>query len=495
MQGNFSSHTLAETFRDLYLGERSGVLHLQRGQLTKRVYFERGLLVFAESTADDEDPGRRLVVEGKISAGALAEARRSVSDPKDLPAALVNRGLVAKPTLAEASRTAAQRVVQSVFRWEGGAIRFVDGGPYYDAFESDILSTFALILDGISQMAGFDSIKEAMRSLDHLIVLKKPAPIPLERLALSPAHGFILSRVDGTTRVQEVLSILPTGEEDLACRFLYGLLVMGVAVYDPPLGDPPFRVASILRTHADQVALEKLQEKLITETFEGLNQKTPFQILGVAAGAPRESVERAYEDAKERFGRDRILPRVWDKFRSELTVIESRLVEAYLVLAQARPSEFAAKEESSSLRDGVDVDGMLVRVEMDKTKTKMALEENARVADAYYNKAKKYMREGDFHNAIQYGKLAISYNPDDSRFYFLLGDCHGRNPEARWQRLAEQNYLRATELDPWNADYRIGLGRFYKRRGLKLRARKQFEWALEIVPGHGEATEELRSLA
>ncbi len=60
--------------------------------------------------------------------------------------------------------------------------------------------------------------------------------------------------------------------------------------------------------------------------------------------------------------------------------------------------------------------------------------------------------------------------------------------------MAEQNYLKATEIDPWNADYRVSLGRFYKRRGLKLRARKQFEQALETVPSHEDAMKELEGL-
>lgn len=495
MQGHFSSHTLAEVFRDLYLGERTGALHLARGTSQKQIYFDRGMIVFADSGADDEDLGRRLVSEGRISSGALAEARRSVAESKDLPQALVNRGLVARGALSEAARAVVERVVQSVFRWEGGTARFVDGPSCHESFDADILTTFEVILGGISTMAGFEPIKEAMRSLDNRIEIRQPTPVPLERLTLSPAHGFILSRVDGTSTVHDVLSILPHGEEDLACRFLYGLLVMGVVAYDPPVGEGPFKVAAILRGHADQIALEKLQEKLIAETFEGMRSKSPYQVLGIAASAPREAVERAYEDAKERFNRDRILPRVREKFRAELSVIESRLVEAYLTLSQTRSGDLQGRrEETAPARESMDVDGMLVRVEMDKTKTKMALEENARVADAYYNKAKKYMRDGDYFNAIQYGKLAISYNPDDARFYFLLGDCQARNPEARWQRLAEQNYVKATEIDPWNADYRIGLGRFYKRRGLKLRARKQFEWALEIVPGHAEAVQEISTL-
>jgi tetratricopeptide (TPR) repeat protein len=498
MQGHFSSHTLAEIFRDLYLGESGGTLHLSRGTTQKQISFDRGMIVTAESNADDEDIGKRLLADGRISTGALAEARRSITDSRELAQALVNRGLVSKSTINEATRGIVEAVVRSVFRWEGGTARFAEGGgSFHEVFDTDILATFEVILKGISTMVGFEPIKEAMRTLDNRLVIRQPTPVPLERLTLSPAHGFILSRVDGSTTVHDVLSILPHGEEDLACRFLYGLLVMGVAAYDPPVGESPFKVAGILRSHADQIALEKNQEKLIAETYEGMRSKTPYQILGLAASAPRDVVERAYEDAKERFSRDRILPRVRDKFRAEMAVIESRLVEAYLTLSQTSSLDMPGRREDSGAppKEAMDVDGMLVRVEMDKTKTKMALEENARVADAYYNKARKYTRDGDHYNAIQYGKLAISYNPDDARFYYLLGDCHARNPEARWQRLAEQNYVKATELDPGNAEYRIGLGRFYKRRGLKLRARKQFEWALEIVPGHGEAVEELATLA
>jgi tetratricopeptide (TPR) repeat protein len=131
---------------------------------------------------------------------------------------------------------------------------------------------------------------------------------------------------------------------------------------------------------------------------------------------------------------------------------------------------------------------------MDKTKSKLAAEEAGRVAETYYSKARKAVREGDYHSAIQYGKLAISYNDADARFYFMLADCQVRNPEAKWQRMAEQNYAKATELDPWNTEYWISLGRFYKKRGLKLRARKQFEEALKLAPSHSVATEELQSL-
>ena len=494
MEKHFSSQSLAEIFRDLYLEERSGVLQLSQGETEKRIYFDRGMILFAESNLEEEDLGHRLVSEGKISPGALAEARRNITESKDLAQALVNRGLIGKEALSHTCRFIVERVVQSVFKWNGGMARFSEGWLLQEIFESDILSTFEMILKGISTMVGFDPIREAMRGMDNRLVIRQPTPVPVERLALSPAHGFILSRVDGTTTVNDVISILPQGEEDLACRFLFGLLVMGVLEYNPPLEHRAFRVTSILRDHADQVALDRLQEKMITDAYESLRRKTPYEVLAVGTGATHAELERAYGEAKERFSRERLQPRVREKMRAELAVIESRLVEAYLTMTQAPSSESKEQTESEAPAEPLTADGLLVRVEMDKTKTKRALEENARIAEDYYNKARKYMREGDFYNAIQYGKLAISYKPDDARFYFLVGDSQGRNPEARWQRMAEQNFVKATQLDPWNAEYLIILGRFYKRRGLKLRAKKQFELALEVVPGHEEALSELSTL-
>ena len=54
-----------------------------------------------------------------------------------------------------------------------------------------------------------EAIRDAMLGLDNRLQVRHPTPIPVEKLTLSPAHGFILSRVDGTTTVKDVLSILP----------------------------------------------------------------------------------------------------------------------------------------------------------------------------------------------------------------------------------------------------------------------------------------------
>jgi tetratricopeptide (TPR) repeat protein len=498
MQTQFSSHTLAEIFRDIYQSEKSGALHLSRKDCEKRIYFDRGMILFAESDAPDEDLGPRLVSEGKISSGALAEARRNVTEPKDLAQVLVNRGLIGKDTLSHTVTYLIEQVVMSVFKWDGGRAWFGEGWLLQEIFESDVVSTFGVILKGISGMSGFAQVRDAMKSQESALTVTRPMVVPLERLALTPSHGFLLSRIDGNLNIREILSTLPPEEEEQACRFLYGLLVMGALKFEPAVCEGPFSIGGFIREHEDLAAREIQQEKALMEEYARILECTsPMDVLQVENEANREQVERSYIQAKELYKRDRLMSRVREKRKSELAIIENRLVEAYLGLVQHRQHEaqrLATDKMTEQEVGEVNADDFLVRVEMDKTKTKMELEASGKQADMHYSKARQAKREGDFHNAIQYCKLAISYNSEDARFYYLLAECQAMNPASRWQRLAEQNFIKATDINQWEPDYWITLGRFYKKRGLSLRAKKQFEKALEIAPSHETAQEELDGL-
>jgi tetratricopeptide (TPR) repeat protein len=435
-----------------------------------------------------------LLDRNLVSAGALAEARRAGGE-SILAQALVNRGLIGKAAVLHPARELAEQIVEDAFAGIGGSAKFDEADEIPEILEADVLSTFRLILHGIDKLDEFEPILAAMQDFENGLNVRKPTPIPLEKLTLSRTQGFVLSRVDGKTSFRDIISTLPHEEAEPASRFLFGLLIMGVIDYQPPLADGPFRVANVLRDHADRRALEKMQEKTILQSYARMRKQNPHEILGVTPSASREAIERAYAEAKSLFARDRLLSRIKDRFRTELGVIESRLVEAYLQLTKPETVESRRKPEVEET-SGRDVRGedLLMRPELDKTRSRSEADEAGRVAELYYSKARKAMLSGDFHNAIQYGKLAISYNADDARIYFMLAECQVRNPEARWQRMAEQNYTKATQLDPWNPEYWMCLGRFYKKRGLGLRARRQFEEALKLVPEHEEATKELEAL-
>lgn len=497
MQSHFNAHTLAEIYRDLFLNERTGVLALESEGVERRVYFHRGLIVFADSSADEDDLGRVLIAQGKISGGALEEARLNIQDPSELPGILLNRDLIGKEALDGTLQTLVRQIILATFRSQGGRAGFADVAEFPGMLESDVLATGQLILDGILGLPDFAPLADALAGVGRNLHMRPRPLLPVHKLSLSPSHGFIISRIDGSTSFSGVVSILPPSEEGGAARFLYGLLVLGVVEFQPAVGDGPFRVANILRDHADRQAMERMQERTIQQAFANAD-KDPYVILGVTPTSSPETIEQAYADAKAMFSRSRILQSVRENYRSHLAVIESKLIEAYLKLSQAEyGSEAAANRAERDEAEAVDTrggDDLLVRVELDKTRSQLEFEKEGRIAESYYGKAKLAVRDGDFHNAIQFGKLAISHNDRDARYFMLLAECQARNPNERWQHFAEQNFARAVELDPWNIDYLLCLGRFYKQRGLKLRARKQFEKALARVPHHEEALLELATL-
>jgi tetratricopeptide (TPR) repeat protein len=59
---------------------------------------------------------------------------------------------------------------------------------------------------------------------------------------------------------------------------------------------------------------------------------------------------------------------------------------------------------------------------------------------------------------------------------------------------AEQDFLRAIQLEPWNPEGYVGLGLLYKAEGLQTKAIRQLEKALEAEPDHASAREALDEL-
>ena len=112
MRSQFKSHTLAEIFSDFYHAERSGALSLRGNGLEKRICFDRGIMVFAESEAKDEDLGAVLVEQGVLSPGALTEAQKALGDTwnaGELAETLVQRDLITASTTPTTAGTTSPR--------------------------------------------------------------------------------------------------------------------------------------------------------------------------------------------------------------------------------------------------------------------------------------------------------------------------------------------------------------------------------------------------
>lgn len=432
----------AEQYRDLFLSEESGLLVILAAGQRIEILFDRGLVA-----------GRSMIGSGGV--------------PTQDAVALVKRAFGAAPESVEFQPQAVP-----------------EGEPVADTIE-----TAELFLEGIRALYGFEEIREALSARTNALTMKPNATVPLERLRLRPVHGFILSRLTGSLTFQDVTSTVGADDEDEASRFLYGLLLLGSIAFDPPMAPGIFRTETLLSDRVRDSAREETESSFIRDTYKQMLEQSAYQILGVTEITTAEEVRKSYDERRRLLVAERFLPHVRETLRAELSTIETRLTEVYLALVARAPLRAPAPEE-----ERLDLGAATLRREMMKTEIAANFEESAGLAEGYYAKAKKFFAERDFHNCIQYCQQAIRQNDNQAKYHCLLAEAQSRNPDRRWQKMAEQSYLQAIRLDPWSADLLVTLGQFYKRQGLSVRARRQFERALEIQPGHGKAKEELASL-
>ncbi len=492
--GHFTSHYLAEVFRDIFLHEKSGSLQLQSSSGPKNSFeFDRGMLVDADSPAGAAMLAAALRDAGLISAEILLETVPDCDTASQLAAALLKRGVDLK-ALVPGVKGLIRRAITDAFAWQGGTFTFESRRPAGSTFKPDVLFTFESILGGIEVMSNFEPLRQVLVELPGRLALSTHQFMPVHRLTLRPHHGFVLSRIDGTLTLRELFQVVPSDSADDALKFTYGLVVFGLVILEPPMRPGPFQLRQVMSSHQEEKAKVDAEVGMIREALDRMTGRGPAEILGTADTASNAEVRAAYEELRKRFRRERLALAVQESMKRELDLIDAKLTEAYFKLELG-----SLENEQRMAREGTGVtsiskEDLVKRREFSKTERQETVEQNIRLSEKYHVKAREYFREGDYHNCIQFCKLAIRFNAESAEAFHLMGDALSLNPDRRWQHQAEVAYLQAADLQPFNAEYWVTLGRFYKERGLDSRARVMFEKALHIVPTHPVAAKELKSL-
>jgi tetratricopeptide (TPR) repeat protein len=485
--GRCSPPMLAEVIRDLYMDERSGNLVLRRGGVEKRILLDRGMILTVLSTIGEERLLPFLVTLREIRAEE-AEALRSLDDRQAVEV-ILKRGLMKPEAVAQANRDLAQQILTSMFRWEDLEYRFEEGPVAAGPLETNVIVSFELIIRAIRSMAGFEQIKDALFRQDRAVRFSDQLYLPFDQLRLTPIEGFLVSRVDGQARVRDILAQVPAGEEDPAARFLFGLLILGLANFVPPIGSGALSCADLVRGEEEKQRREERERQEVTDFYRIALQGNPQALLGLDDEATPDQVKMAYMERKERYQPSRFMKNVQAGLREELQIIEARLLEAFLALRSRRLGAARAAGVATEKVVSLDLESLSMRKELTKTEKQSMEEERSRMADQFMSKARDYFKTADFFNAIRYCEFAIGYNDKLPAAHSLLGQALVRNPDYRWQKKAENAFMKAAELEPFNPAHFIFLGDFYRDHELFGKARKEYEKALALVPNHPQALE------
>lgn len=314
----------------------SGRLEVASGGVLRRVFFESGFVVYADSSATEEDLSAHLAREGFVTRAALDQARdrakRAGVSPEEI---LIEAGLLSPENVYDALRTHILALIFGLFGLEKGEAVVIRGG----ARPIDPVDlghpTARLVLDGIRRKFGRLRLYRVFGTAST--TPQRPAGVRAPGdLALRADESAVLTSADGRRTVLEISRSARIGEVD-ALAILYGFSVLGLvegsAGHAMALVGMGSEISS--RALAPQTA-DKLPgyAEVVQQKYVDVQETDYFRVLGLEYGATGAEVRSAFEDLKRRFDPHRVArdSPLWHQVVEISSVIE----DAYTLLSNPR---------------------------------------------------------------------------------------------------------------------------------------------------------------
>lgn len=385
---------------------------------------------------------------------------------------------------------------------------------------------------------------------DHSVVPQLAADCDMGSLPLSPAEGFLLSRVDGQTpwSLLRESGALPAEEVDRCLREWaeQGVVVLGPKPEAPPVRPESPSVPGLDAEDGIDPGLDlsvELQREVID--FERRLDRPYTEILGVAEDADSRVLRRAYFKLSKDFHPDRYFRKNLGPYAARIERVFCKIAEAFEILsdpsARAEMEKSLSAEPSPAAPAGPRLRGrttphafsLVARIQR----------ERRRRAKGYFEAGQKASVAEEWVEAAHQLRLAIASDPGNAEYKESFGDANRRANEIRAERYLkeadsryelgeyEEAYKRyvdalhcrpfdavanhraaklawriqhdlkaakeyassACEVEPENAEYRKTLGHIYNAAELHLNAQREFETALRLDPRDEEAKQELKN--
>jgi tetratricopeptide (TPR) repeat protein len=328
-----------------FLEQRSLMLELQKGRISKKIVIEFGTPVDCQSNLVHETFGRYLASIGRLNEEEANELF-SESIAKEIP---FGELLVSKEKLnhTELYRLLQQNLAKKLldlFLWPSGSFRLLFDLPVSQS--SLKVNVPQLILTGITRFAAIDDVNRFLSPLVGKQLVKASEPlIDLEDLKLSASSEKIIGLLTKPLRMDELMAAANIPYEEYS-RLLYSLSLLGIIITEEREKRKPLRPASEGQTApaAKPAAqkepappveipnLDKMREAIHKE-YLSFKAKDPFQILGISENSSMAQIKEAFLFFSSRFNPDRFEAKELADLREKASQIFLSGARAYGILA------------------------------------------------------------------------------------------------------------------------------------------------------------------
>ncbi len=320
------------------------------------------------------------------------------------------------------------------------------------------------VKEGVRLDERLRSFKQEERPLKFATTLSDE----LQDMSLTPAQGFILSRIDGASRARDILALSPMPEAEVAAT-LADLIEKGLLAWGDNGASSELKSSDTATRRrgakAKPKALDEALEKEMDRILEVAGQKRYSELLGVSGPASAAEVKKSYLELIERFHPDSQPESLDSASKMKLSKVCAVATEALTALSGTKKEEPLAAPPPPRDRKS--------KPEFDRSS----------YAEELFRLGQRAYASADYWESIQLARQAIELDRERAEYHHLLGI--GLMKNRNWLKEAEECLRKASELDPTNAEYFGLLAAVYKAEGLSEDSASMLEKARSLDPSYG----------
>jgi len=452
---------IAFYLRKICFNKLTGQLNFKRATVQKYLYFREGDLVHAKTNIPEERLGEILYKLGKISEEAHSEIDRYIEPKKSLGETLAKKGLTSQRNVEDGLMYQMREITLSLFPHFDAEIGFQEKSSLGEEEFSVRVNVPYLIEDGIRRMKFQPPLQR---------FLEKKVPIPKARTIdhlLTEEEKEILTKIKGEETC-EGLWRSNKYNPDFFWKSLYLFYCLNLVDFSDKeaVPDSEPKEGELVRSDVQAQMEEALEFK------EKMANANYYQILGVAKTASEDDIKKAYFHLARKFHPDRFDRSVLPQQKAQIEDIFDMVTKAYRTLtSREQRKDYDAKGAPGEAEKGKDMQ---------------------KKADIKFRQAKTLYSQARYEDAVVLLEEVVRLNRNKGDYFLLLAMTEAKIPSFR--RKAEEHFLKAIEMEPWNAEGLVGLGVLYKQEGLLTKAARFLQKAVEVDADHEVARRELEAL-
>jgi curved DNA-binding protein CbpA len=457
MDDFLKEYRLPTILSDLQRSLKTGALKYKHGKIEKRVFIEKGEMIFAASNLVEDRFGDVLLREGKITKENFDKSSELLRETgKRQGVILVEMGCLTPEETVSAVIHQVELIILSLFNMKDGEFEFTEGPLPSREVITLKLSTGKIIYRGIKEFLEQNELKGLS---PELVPGMSDDPFNLfQDISLSEDDKIFLSHIDGKTPLKDIISTSGMDEKIIMNSTFALLSISVIEILDEARTDEGATAEDILEVNKfDSEHSEKIES-----LYQSLTDLDYYGLLEVSNDASASDIKKNFYRLAREFHPDRNLYLPVD-MKDKLHEIFTSMNEAYKVLGDPGKRE-----------------------EYDRSPSKVSMETTSspELAREKFSEGMVEFKKNNFTEATElFGSAAyIEESVPDYHYYHglsLLGEDKLKEAEAAIRK--------AHLLDTGNDEILVELGNIYLKLGFNLRAKGNFEKALKLNPDNQKA--------